>query len=178
MKAKHAKVDVLSINYRLAPDSKYPSQLFEAFSAWVHLRQVGYDHIFLGGDSAGANIALTLWRYLHEVTNASHTICGLVLHSPWLDFESFQGEKFALRSKDCSLTSIYPETGLKAMQTNNKPSPRDPWLSPLYWSSETMRALPPMFVSNGGLGRFSHRTASWPHTSFYSPRLRLAQKLY
>ena len=70
-----------AVNYRLAPGSKYPSQLFEAFSAWAHLRRLGYSQIFVGGDSAGANLALNLWRYLHDVVGASGTVPGLVLHS-------------------------------------------------------------------------------------------------
>ncbi|UZJ51314.1 hypothetical protein CBS101457_000634 [Exobasidium rhododendri] len=150
MQAKYAKVDVLSINYRLAPQAKHPTQLFEAFSSWLYLRSLGYQNIILGGDSAGANIALTLWRYLKEVTDASDTICGLILHSPWLDFDSFKGEAFLSRSPQCSLTRTYPETGLKALQTKDEPSPRDPWLSPLSWSQDTLQALPPLFVSNGG----------------------------
>lgn len=70
-----------AINYRLAPGSKYPSQLFEAFSAWRHLRQMGYNSIFIGGDSAGANLALTLWRYLDQVAGDSSAVQGLILHS-------------------------------------------------------------------------------------------------
>ena len=70
-----------AVNYRLAPDSKYPSQLFEAYSSWRHLRKLGYDSILIGGDSAGANLALTLWRYLAEVAGEDVYVKGQVLHS-------------------------------------------------------------------------------------------------
>lgn len=65
----------------MAPGSKYPSQLYEAFSAWRHLREMGYESIFLGGDSAGGNLALTLWRYLDQVANDSQAVEGIILHS-------------------------------------------------------------------------------------------------
>jgi acetyl esterase/lipase len=72
---------IQAVNYRLAPASKHPSQIFQAYSAYVHLRELGYDDIFIGGDSAGANLALALWYYLHEIVNASDSVIGLVLHS-------------------------------------------------------------------------------------------------
>jgi acetyl esterase/lipase len=79
--AKFGKMDILSVDYRLAPGSKYPTQLFEAFSAWKYLREMGYQTICLGGDSAGANLALLLWQYLDEVEKDAAAVAGLVLHS-------------------------------------------------------------------------------------------------
>ncbi|UZJ55737.1 hypothetical protein CBS101457_005057 [Exobasidium rhododendri] len=150
MKAKYANIDVLSVNYRLAPGSKYPSQLFEAYSAWIHLRKLGYSNILLGGDSAGANLALTLWRYLHEVADTSSTVPGLILHSPWIDLDDHKRESFVRQKPHCVLTTSFTVEGVKAMQTGNAPSPQDPWLSPLFWPATTIAALPPLFISNGG----------------------------
>ena len=78
----YAGVDILSIAYRLAPGSKYPSQLYEAYSAFCHLKKKGYKKIFIGGDSAGANLAATLWRYLDEVADeGTDSVAGLLLFS-------------------------------------------------------------------------------------------------
>jgi acetyl esterase len=54
---------VLSVNYRLAPEHKYPAALDDVISAihWVgaHTRRFGLDgqRIAVGGDSSGANLA-------------------------------------------------------------------------------------------------------------------------
>ena len=50
-------------DYRCAPDYQYPTQLNEALDLWDDLtKRQGYapDQIILGGDSAGANLALAL----------------------------------------------------------------------------------------------------------------------
>lgn len=79
--AHYAQVDVLSVAYRLAPASKHPSQLYEAYSAFLHLKNMGYNKIFIGGDSAGANLASTLWRYIEEVAHQSDSVPALLLFS-------------------------------------------------------------------------------------------------
>jgi acetyl esterase/lipase len=79
--SRYAQVDVLSVAYRLAPGSKYPSQLYEAYSAFSYLKSQGYTSIVIGGDSAGANLAATLWRYLEEVTHESDSVKSLLLFS-------------------------------------------------------------------------------------------------
>lgn len=54
---------VLSVNYRLAPEHKYPAAFEDVISAldWVaeHGRRLGLDgqRIAVGGDSSGANLA-------------------------------------------------------------------------------------------------------------------------
>jgi acetyl esterase/lipase len=75
------QVDVLSVAYRLAPGSKYPTQLYEAYSAFQYLKKQGYQSINIGGDSAGANLAATLWRYLTEVSHESESVSSLLLFS-------------------------------------------------------------------------------------------------
>jgi acetyl esterase/lipase len=84
----YGQIDLFSVAYRLAPGSKYPSQLYEAYSAFQYLRQQGYQHITISGDSAGANLALTLWRYLEEVKHESESVASLALFSVSVYFES------------------------------------------------------------------------------------------
>lgn len=79
--AWYGQADIFSIAYRLAPGSRYPSQLYEAYSAFCHLKRKGYTRIFIGGDSAGANITMSLWKYLHEVSNESGSVAALLLYS-------------------------------------------------------------------------------------------------
>lgn len=150
LQARFGKLDVFSINYRLAPGSKYPSQLFEAFSAWKHLRDLGYEQILIGGDSAGANLALTLWKYLQEVENDSAAVRGLILHSPWLDMQGFKRQQYKDNLHTCALTPDYTIIGFNALQTRGLPKPEDPWISPVHWDSSILSKLPPVIVTNGG----------------------------
>ncbi|KAJ2827798.1 hypothetical protein GGI24_002562 [Coemansia furcata] len=79
----------VSIHYRLAPLHPYPSQLHDAFLAFVYLMRQGFkpQNIVLAGDSAGGNLALALLLLLRH-TGVAHTVCGLVLLSPWTDLVS------------------------------------------------------------------------------------------
>ena len=54
--------DVLSFEYRLAPDNPYPAQIEDALTAWDYLMYMGYGarDIIVAGDSAGGNLALEL----------------------------------------------------------------------------------------------------------------------
>ncbi|MDR1939871.1 MAG: alpha/beta hydrolase [Clostridiales bacterium] len=55
---------VLNMNYRLAPDSKHPEQVRDVFRAISYIYKIkdeynlDMDNVFLGGDSAGAHLAV------------------------------------------------------------------------------------------------------------------------
>ena len=59
MLCRHAGVDVLSVEYRLAPEHPFPSYVEDARTAfrWASAR---YDAVAVGGDSAGGNLAAIL----------------------------------------------------------------------------------------------------------------------
>ena len=58
--------DVLSFEYRLAPEFPYPAAVEDALRAWDYLMLQGYGarDIVLAGDSAGGNLALVLCNRL------------------------------------------------------------------------------------------------------------------
>ncbi|MFA6208805.1 MAG: alpha/beta hydrolase [Candidatus Obscuribacterales bacterium] len=79
---------VVSINYRLAPETVFPGAVDDCENV---LKNVIADHkqfkidsnsVYLAGDSAGANLALSL---LTRLGNARTSIKGLILFAPWLD---------------------------------------------------------------------------------------------
>lgn len=70
--AKYSRVNVLSIDYPLAPESRFPEALNQIIDACVWLRKhagewgIDPDRIALGGDSAGANLALSTAMQLRD----------------------------------------------------------------------------------------------------------------
>jgi acetyl esterase len=65
MLCRHAGVHVLSVEYRLAPEHRFPAYLDDAHNsfAWAreHGRELGADgRIVVGGDSAGGNLAAVI----------------------------------------------------------------------------------------------------------------------
>jgi len=81
---------LLSIDYRLAPEHKFPASIEDAIAAVAfvvdHGAALGIDRrrIAVGGDSAGATLAAFVCQYAATVTNL--TIAAQCLICPVLDF--------------------------------------------------------------------------------------------
>ena len=99
--------DVLSFEYRLAPEHPYPAALNDAVSAWDYLMHLGYGarDIIVAGDSAGGNLALVL---CHELKAERRMLPGaLLLMSPWTDMTA-SGASYTERADiDPMLTMDY-----------------------------------------------------------------------
>ena len=83
--AKAAAIDILAIDYRMAPEHPYPAALDDSMAAFRWLQDQGYaaDRIAVAGDSAGANLALSLMLRCRD-QELPLPGCA-VLISPWLD---------------------------------------------------------------------------------------------
>jgi acetyl esterase len=61
--AKHSNMNIISVNYRLAPEHKFPTPICDAIDAWNYIHDnhqklnIDAQHIGVGGDSAGAYLA-------------------------------------------------------------------------------------------------------------------------
>lgn len=70
--ATHAPVDILSVDYRLAPENPFPAAIEDAQTAWEFAVQqapswgVDPSRIVVAGDSAGGNISAVLSLLLRE----------------------------------------------------------------------------------------------------------------
>lgn len=76
----------IAINYRLAPETRFPGQLHDAVSAYMRLivdLQIPPENIIFAGDSAGAGLALATMMYLRD--EGYPLPSGAILMSPWVD---------------------------------------------------------------------------------------------
>jgi acetyl esterase/lipase len=89
--ARLTKRRVLSVDYRLAPENRYPAAMDDVMSAYDWLRQQGVDprSIALAGDSAGGNLVLSLVIRLRH-RGAQLPACA-VTFSPWTDLTGGTG---------------------------------------------------------------------------------------
>ncbi len=77
--------EVLSFEYRLAPENPYPAAIEDALTAWDYLMKIGYGakNVILSGDSAGGNLALELCLQLKKQDRMLPK--AMILFSPWTD---------------------------------------------------------------------------------------------
>lgn len=149
-------VTVFLLDYDVAPEHVYPTQLDQAVEAWCAVVKMGFDpaDIVVGGDSAGGNLALGLMLYLRD--NARPMPCGGLCISPWADMTAsgasyidnygvdvmfgIQGATMTEEKRLTLLENIlYQWTG-EADRTH-------PYVSPVFGD---YRDFPPMFFTVGG----------------------------
>lgn len=78
--------EVVLLDYSLAPEYKYPTQLNEALDLWNELtvkQNVKHQNIIVGGDSSGGNLTLALLLSLRN--NGKNMPNGSFFLSPWTD---------------------------------------------------------------------------------------------
>lgn len=135
---------VLLLDYPLAPEHPFPQALQTIQGALQSLREagVGASHLVIGGDSAGANLALAATQAQRATGEAPPA--GLVLLSPYLDL-THSGTSIAARSAQDPF--VDPDTmGQVAGVYLAGADPRDPRASPLFGS---MAGAPPTLIQVG-----------------------------
>ena len=128
--ASSTSMDVLSFDYRLAPEHPYPAAIEDALKVWDYLMYQGYGarDIIIAGDSAGGNLALTLTLALKEQGRLLPR--GLLLFSPWTDMTR-SGKSYQKKaSADPILTLEYIEEAVRAYAGEN--DLEDPMISPVF----------------------------------------------
>jgi len=135
----------LAVAYRLAPEHPFPAAYDDALTAWRFLQNDGIpvSQIALGGDSAGAGLAVALIRRLRDAHEELPACAWLV--SPWMDL-TMSGSTFA--SKD-AVDPIIHKTYLDELADAYLPpgmDRKDPRISPLY---ADLRSFPPLLIQVG-----------------------------
>ena len=137
--------DVLSFEYRLAPEHRYPAALEDALALWDYLMYMGYGarDVVVAGDSAGGNLALELCLKLKAQGRAQPR--GLLLFSPWTDMTASGKSYRACRDLDPMLTREYVEA-VREAYTGPDADWAEPCYSPLF---ADLRGLPPALIQVG-----------------------------
>jgi acetyl esterase/lipase len=128
--AAATSMDVLSFDYRLAPEHPYPAAIEDAMEMWNYLMLLGYGakQVFLAGDSAGGNLALSLSLKLKE--QGRQLPRAILLFSPWTDLTS-SGESMSTMQKwDPVLDPAYIDKMIGAYVGSQDPT--NPMISPLF----------------------------------------------
>ncbi len=141
--SKAANSCVLSVDYRLAPENKFPAALEDCLISYLWLLEQDIDpsNIVLAGISAGGTLVLSTLLYLKE--KGVKLPAGAVCMSPAVDM-LFQGHSIITnRGKDWitqerleNIRKIY----LKGID------PKNPLASPIYGN---LHGLPPILIQVG-----------------------------
>lgn len=142
--AASTSMDVLSFDYRLAPEHPYPAACEDAMKVWNDLMLLGYGarDIIVSGDSAGGNLALSLVLRLKEEGRLLPR--GLVLMSPWTDLTA-SGESYRTKAElDPVLNEAYIGKMIQNYAVGRDVT--DPFISPLFGD---FTGFPPTYIQVG-----------------------------
>jgi monoterpene epsilon-lactone hydrolase len=136
---------VLAINYRLAPEHRFPAALDDALAAydWMLGQGLTPGNVALAGDSAGGNLVLAAMLALRE--RGLPLPVSAVLMSPWTDLAA-TGTSYVTRAE---ADPIHQRPMILALAKNylgGQGDPCDPLVSPLY---ANLRGLPPLLIQVG-----------------------------
>ena len=139
-----ARMRVLAIDYRLAPEHPYPAAAEDATTAYRWLVATGYEpaNIIIAGDSSGGGLALAMLVNLRDA--GDQLPAGAVCLSPWTDL-ALTGDSVKSKAK---ADPINKPNVLKfgAALYAGKLDLKTPLISPLY---AELRELPPLLIQVG-----------------------------
>lgn len=128
--ALHTGLEVISFEYRLAPEYPYPTPIEDGLKVWDYLMHLGYGakDIIISGDSAGGNMALEICVSLKE--SGRMLPKAMVLFSPWTDMRATNSSYETYKDKDPLLTYEYV-LSVRHAYAGEREDYSDPHLSPL-----------------------------------------------
>jgi monoterpene epsilon-lactone hydrolase len=132
---------IITPDYSLSPEHPFPVALNQIFEAYKDLALTEKDakNIVVGGDSAGAGLALSLLlKAREELLDLPSTA---LLFSPWIDL-TLSGDSFEHNKKSDHYLHVESTKSFVSWYTNGA-DPKAPLISPL-WAS--LKGLPSLFI--------------------------------
>ena len=144
--AKDIGCRALILNYSLAPENLYPTQVNECIAAykWLLAQGIQPSHIAFAGDSAGGNLVLATMLVARD-QGLPLPAAGMPM-SAWLDLATTGKSVTTNNGKDVLFTKDWINE-LGARYYGDKGNPLDPLVSPLY---ADLKGLPPIYLHVGG----------------------------
>ena len=148
--AKLTQREIYFVEYRLGPENKFPCQLEDATEAYKYLlkKKGSSKNIILAGDSAGGNLALTL--FLKIKNESLPKPAGIFVVSPWVDpnlevteYSDFFCERDALIGPFIKKAKKKKLERLSKYFVNDTDIKKDPFISPIYGN---FKEAPPLMV--------------------------------
>ncbi len=140
-------LDVLSLDYRVAPEDPYPAALEDAVAAynWILANDYDIDEIYIAGDSAGGGLTLALTMYLRDHNMPLPK--KIITMSAWTDLTK-SGESYDTNYKIDPVFGGSKETLVYLEGYYKDNDPKDPYISPI---NGDYRGFPPMLMQVGEL---------------------------
>lgn len=139
--------NVLTPDYRVAPEHPYPAALEDAVASYQWLLDKGYygEQIIVAGDSAGGGLAMALCMYLkdHHMPMPG----GVVAMSPWTDLTA-SGESYETNYERDPLFGNTKDSLIYVNDYAGDHDKMDCYISPLFGD---FRGFPPMLIQVGSL---------------------------
>jgi acetyl esterase len=161
--AHEGELIVISVDYRLAPEHKFPAAVDDAIAAtkWIaaNARQLGIDasRLTVGGDSAGGNLAAVVTLAARDGDGPD--IAGQVLVYPATDFSR---QHPSHREPETSILLTHSVIAWFANHYIGDADSSDWRASPAH--AETLAGLPPAFVLTAGADPCAMKATNMPRS--------------
>ncbi|TFH28367.1 MAG: alpha/beta hydrolase [Bacteroidia bacterium] len=149
--AQRCRLAVVSVDYHLAPEYPFPAQIYDCNAAvkWLLANaeaEFGTDKIFIGGGSAGAQLAATTAIYVRDSLNAASKILGVGLQQGLFDLGLTPSHRQASDETWGLNKWLLSEVLRHICGTMTMEERQNPFCSPLY---ADLQNLPPAFFLIG-----------------------------